>query len=70
MFEDINARKLLDKFRGLPKVKLSNLSRIIQALGNIALLHPQIAEIDLNPIIINGAEPVVADALIVLEDKS
>jgi len=69
MFEDINARKLLDKFRGLPKVKLNNLSRIIQALGNIALLHPQIAEIDLNPIIINGAEPVVADALIVLEDK-
>lgn len=69
MFEDINARKLLDKFRGLPKVKLNNLSRIIQALGNIALLHPQIAEIDLNPIIINGAEPVVADALIVLENK-
>ncbi|HQN71734.1 MAG TPA: acetate--CoA ligase family protein [Smithella sp.] len=70
MFEDINARKLLDKFRGLPKVKLNNLSGVIQALGNIALLHPQIAEIDLNPIIINGAEPVVADALIVLEDKS
>jgi acetyltransferase len=69
MFEDINARKLLDKFRGLPKVKLSNLSRIIQALGNIALLHPQIAEIDLNPIIIDGAEPVVADALVVLEAK-
>jgi len=46
------------------------LSRIIQALGNIALLHPQIAEIDLNPIIIDGAEPVVADALIVLKGKS
>ena len=70
MFEDINARKLLDKFRGLPKVKSKNLSRIIQALGNIALLHPQIAEIDLNPIIIDGAEPVVADALIVLEEQS
>ncbi len=70
MFEDINARKLLDKFRGLPKVKLNNLSRIIQTVGNIALLHPEIAEIDLNPIIIDGAEPVVADALIVLEEKS
>ena len=69
MFEDINARKLLDKFRGLPKVKLNNLSRIIQTVGNIALLHPEIAEIDLNPIIIDGAEPVVADALIVLENK-
>jgi hypothetical protein len=32
-------------------------------------LHPEIVEIDLNPIIINGAEPVVADALIVLEGK-
>jgi len=69
MFEDINARKLLDKFRGMPKVKLNNLSRIIQTVGNIALLHPEIAEIDLNPIIIDGAEPVVADALIVLENK-
>jgi hypothetical protein len=29
-------------------------------------LQKRKAEIDLNPIIINGAEPVVADALIVL----
>jgi acetyltransferase len=69
MFADIRARKLLDKFRGMPKVKLNRLSKIIQTLGNIALLHPEIAEIDLNPIIINGDEPVVADALIVLEVK-
>jgi acetyltransferase len=69
MFAEIRAAKLLDKFRGLPKVKLSLLSKIIQALGNIALIHPEIAEIDLNPIIINGAEPVVADAMIVLESK-
>ncbi|MGB5219248.1 MAG: acetate--CoA ligase family protein [Smithella sp.] len=69
MFADIRARKLLDKFRGMPKVKLNRLSKIIQTLGNIALLHPEIAEIDLNPIIINGDEPVVADALFVLEVK-
>ncbi|MDI6742381.1 MAG: acetate--CoA ligase family protein, partial [Smithella sp.] len=69
MFAEIRAAKLLDKYRGMPKVKLNRLSQIIQVLGNIALLHPEIAEIDLNPIIINGAEPVVADALIVLESK-
>lgn len=68
MFAEIRSRKLLDKFRGMPRVKLNKLSRIIQAVGNVALLHPEIAEIDLNPIIISGAEPVVADALIVLED--
>jgi acetyltransferase len=69
MFADIRARKLLDEFRGMPKVRTDKLSQIIQALGNIALLHPEIAEIDLNPIMICGADPVVADALIVLENK-
>ena len=69
MFAEIRARKLLDEYRGMPEVKKEKLSQIIQAVGNIALLHPEIAEIDLNPIIINGAEPVVADALIVLENK-
>jgi acetyltransferase len=69
MFTDIRARNLLDEFRGMPKVRADKLSQIIQALGNIALLHPEIAEIDLNPIMICGADPVVADALIVLENK-
>jgi acetate---CoA ligase (ADP-forming) len=66
MFAEIHAHKLLDEFRGMPKVKIDGLSKIIQAVGNIALLHPEIAEIDLNPIIISGANPVVADALIAL----
>ncbi|MFA5323465.1 MAG: acetate--CoA ligase family protein [Smithella sp.] len=70
MFAEIRAGKLLDKFRGMPKVKLSKLSKIIRAVGDVALLHPEIAEIDLNPIIISGAEPVVADALIVLKDMN
>jgi acyl-CoA synthetase (NDP forming) len=69
MFAEISAHKLLDEFRGMPKVKTDRLSKIIQTVGNIALLHPEIAEIDLNPIIISGANPVVADALIVLEDN-
>jgi acyl-CoA synthetase (NDP forming) len=68
MFADLRARKLLEEFRGMPPVKINELAKIIQAVGNIALLHPEIAEVDLNPIIISGAKPVVADALIVLED--
>ena len=66
MFADIRAKNLLQEFRGMPKVKLDKLSKIIRAVGNIAILHPEIAEIDLNPIIVSGANPVVADALIVL----
>jgi len=66
MLMEIRAKKLLDEFRGMPKVRTDKLARIIQTLGNIALLHPEITEIDLNPIIIHGEDPVVADALIVL----
>jgi acetyltransferase len=66
MFADLRARKLLEEFRGMPPVKIDELAGILQTVGNIALLHPEIAEIDLNPIIISGARPVVADALIVL----
>jgi acetyltransferase len=68
MFADLRTRKLLEEFRGMPPVKIDELAGILQAVGNISLLHPEIAEIDLNPIIISGAKPVVADALFVLED--
>ena len=67
MIGDIRAAEILGPFRGLPAVDWKALGEILRAVGNIALLHPQIAEIDLNPIIISGAEPVVVDALIVLD---
>lgn len=69
MFAEIRARKMLDDFRGMPPADLDTLARVIRAIGDIALLHPEIAEIDLNPVIISGAQPVVADALVVLSGK-
>ena len=66
MYADLKSAKLLGEYRGMPKVNLDVLTGILQAVGHIALLHPEIAEIDLNPIIIRGGEPVVADALITL----
>lgn len=66
MLTDIRAKKLVGAFRGLPAVDATALAGILQGVGFIALLHPEIAEIDLNPIIITGSAPVVADALFVL----
>jgi hypothetical protein len=70
MFAEVRARKLLGDFRGLPPVQTADLTKIIRAVGDIALLHSEIAEIDLNPIIISGDRPVVADALIVLAPET
>jgi acetate---CoA ligase (ADP-forming) len=67
MLTDIRAKALIGEFRGLPAVDCSALAGILQAVGAIALLHPEIAEIDLNPVIIAGSKPVVADALFVLQ---
>jgi acetyltransferase len=69
MLEDIRAGKMLGSFRGLPAVERPALAGILKELGNLALLHPEIAEIDLNPIIISEAKPVVVDALVVLKQQ-
>jgi len=66
MLSAIRAKALLEEFRGLPAVDRTALAGILQAVGVVALLHPEIAEIDLNPVIIAGSAPVVADALFVL----
>jgi acyl-CoA synthetase (NDP forming) len=66
MILDIRAKKLVGAFRGMPAVDTTALAKILQGIGFIALLHPEITEIDLNPMIITGSNPVVADALFVL----
>jgi len=66
MLTDIRAKKLVGGFRGMPAVDTAALGGILQGIGFIAVLHPEIAEIDLNPIIIAGSAPIVADALFVL----
>ena len=68
MLSAIRAKELLGAYRGLAAVDVQALTGILQTIGFIALLHPEIAEIDLNPVIITGSKPVVADALFVIAD--
>jgi acyl-CoA synthetase (NDP forming) len=63
----IRARRLLGPFRGYPPVDRDALSAVIQAVGRMALDHPQIAEIDVNPLLIEDGRPVAADALVILD---
>jgi acyl-CoA synthetase (NDP forming) len=66
MLTGIRARALLDAFRGLPPVDRASLAAAIGALARIAADHPAVTEIDVNPLIVEGATPVAADALVVL----
>ncbi|MBN1534866.1 MAG: acetate--CoA ligase family protein [Spirochaetes bacterium] len=67
MLDDIRGSAILGGFRGMPPVNRMTLASILRTLGDIAILHPEITEIDINPILIQGESPVVVDALIVTD---
>jgi hypothetical protein len=66
MLHDIRAKAIFGEFRGMTAVDTAALVKILVTLGQLALLHPEIAEIDINPVIIDGSMPVAVDALVVL----
>jgi acyl-CoA synthetase (NDP forming) len=64
----VHAQRLLGAVRGLPRIDGAELTRIVRAVGQIALDHPQIIEIDVNPLLVSRTSLVAADALVVLEE--
>ena len=66
MMEEVRGRRILEAVRGLPAADRGALAEMLVALGRLGLDHDIVAEIDLNPVILAGARPVVADALFVL----
>jgi len=54
----IRAKRLLGSFRGYSPVDKTALAKIIQAIGQMALENPEIAEIDVNPVLVEGDKPV------------
>ena len=68
MMRAIRGHKILDAVRGMPAVDRDALAKALLAVGKIALDHPDIAEIDVNPLIIRGNRPVAVDGLVVLAE--
>lgn len=64
----IRGTALLGPFRGQPAVDRGRLTEILEAVARIAADHPRIAEVDVNPLLVRGFEPVAADALVFLAD--
>ena len=65
----IRAKRLLGSFRGSPAVDMKTLAGIVQTIGQMALDNPEIAEIDVNPVLVDGDKPVAVDALVILGPK-
>ena len=63
---ELRARRLLGPLRGLPRVDQEQLRAILRAVAQLAADHPEIAEIDVNPLLVAGPHLVAADALVIL----
>jgi acetate---CoA ligase (ADP-forming) subunit beta len=66
MMEELKARAILDPFRGQAAADREAISRSLIALGQIGLENEAVAEIDINPMIIDPEGQVIAvDALVI-----
>lgn len=66
----IRAKKLLGPFRGYPEVDRDALAKIIRTIAQIAVDNPHVVEIDVNPLLIQGGQPIAADALVILSPEA
>ncbi|HEX6488278.1 MAG TPA: GNAT family N-acetyltransferase [Candidatus Dormibacteraeota bacterium] len=62
MIRSLRTFPLLEGFRGAPPADTSALETIIHRVSALAERHPEVAELDLNPVIVGPAGAVVVDA--------
>ena len=65
MIDRLGASHLLTQgFRGEPPVDREALSDVLVGLARLGVERPDVASVDLNPLIVRGDEPVAVDALV------
>jgi len=70
MMKEIKGHKILEAVRGMEAADLNIFSDILIKVGQIGLENEHVKEIDINPVIISGSQPVAVDALVVLDKNS
>jgi acyl-CoA synthetase (NDP forming) len=66
MLDELRSAPVLAGARGRPPVDRTALADLVVAVAGVGMGRPDIAEIDLNPVVANAAGAVAVDALVVL----
>jgi acetyltransferase len=70
MLDGLATQKLLDEFRGESAVDRDAIASLLVGLGRLAHERPDVASVDINPLIITAdGSPVAVDALVELADR-
>ncbi|MGH7268469.1 MAG: acetate--CoA ligase family protein, partial [Candidatus Rokuibacteriota bacterium] len=70
MLREGRKAELLRGYRGGPAADADRLAALPIAVGDLLLDHPQIAELDVNPVVVRGADLAAVDALVVIDHQS
>jgi len=69
MVQNIKAHKLLKGFRGNPPSDIQNIEKLLVSLSDMVINHPEIQELDINPLLVHekGQGATVADCRMILK---
>ena len=67
MMQEIKGHRILDAVRGMEAADRDRLADMLINVGRIGLENENVKEVDINPVIISGKNPIAVDALVVLE---
>ncbi|MCB0971730.1 MAG: CoA-binding protein, partial [Acidimicrobiales bacterium] len=70
MLDQLQTQALLGPFRGEPAVDRDAVVAVLAALSAAAEAHPEVAAIDLNPLIVVDGAPVAVDALVEVDGSA
>ncbi len=68
MIDEIQGRQVLDGVRGQPPVDVRAIEAMLDQVSAFAAEHPEVAELDLNPVIASPEGAIAVDARIVLAE--
>jgi succinyl-CoA synthetase beta subunit len=68
LLRSLHGAVLLDGVRGRPAVDVVALSRLVSAVADVACAHPEIAELEVNPVLVTPHGVVALDARAVPAD--
>jgi len=70
LLDDLANQELLGPFRGEPAVDRATITAMLSGLARLARERPEIAAVDLNPLIVVAGKPVAVDALVEIDDNA
>jgi acetyl-CoA synthetase (ADP-forming) len=69
MIDEIRTKEILGPFRGSPAVNTELLAKALVGVGDLGIAFNEIAEIDINPLIVCEDRPIAVDALVILQNS-